>query len=232
MVRIDQGAIPSPNIWHSPHLYELENRASDPAGVIEETMRAERSWRGAQMLDIGCGTGYHLPTFAAEAATVVGVEPHGDLVTWARQRTRKLSNVLVRRGSAQRLPIPDASVDIAHARWAYFFGPGCEPGLAELARVMRRGGIAFIIDNDATRSTFGRWFARANPKYDAEQISEFFSRHGWTSLARDIRWEFETRTDFEAVVGIEFAPDQAAQICAEHPGTAVDYAINLRWKAF
>ena len=60
----------------------------------------------------------------------------------------------------------DASVDVAHARWAYFFGPGCEPGLRELARVVRRGGAAFVIDNDATRSTFGAWFRRELPRYD------------------------------------------------------------------
>ena len=43
-----------------------------------------------------------------------------------------LPGVAVRVGAAQALPLPDASVDVAAARWAYFFGPGCEPGLAEL----------------------------------------------------------------------------------------------------
>ena len=62
---------------------------------------------------------------------------------------RTLPNVEVRQGTAQRLPVPDSSIDVMHARWAYFFGPGCEPGLAELDRVMRRGGTAFVIDNDA-----------------------------------------------------------------------------------
>ena len=192
MPKITDGAIPSPNIWRFPHLYEVENRGVDPDGVIEQTMRESRGWAGATMLDIGCGTGYHLPLFAAEAATVIGVEPHGDLVTWARQRIRKVPNASVVKGAAHDLPVADASVDIAHARWAYFFGPGCEPGLAELRRVMRRGGTAFVIDNDATRSTFGRWFTRAWPDYDAKEVDQFFSRHGWTSLHRDIRWEFET----------------------------------------
>ena len=53
-----------------------------------------------------------------------------------------------------------------HARWAYFFGPGCEPGLAELDRVMRPGSRAFVIDNDPTRSTFGDWFRRGYPQVD------------------------------------------------------------------
>ena len=59
-----------------------------------------------------------------------------------------------------------------HARWASFFGPGpgCEPGLAELDRVLRRGGTAFVIDNDASRSTFGAWFRRSLPRRDQQAV--------------------------------------------------------------
>lgn len=228
MSRILAGAQASPNIWHHPHVYEVENRATDPDGVLSSTMWSLRSWRDATVLDLGCGTGYHLPLFAAEASKVVGVEPHGDLVTWARVRARRLSNVEVLRGSAQRLPVKSASVDVVHARWAYFFGPGCEAGLLELDRVVRRGGVAFVIDTDATRSTFGRWFSRALPTYDARSVDEFFSRHGWSVLRRDIRWSFDTRADLEAVVRIEFSPDHAEHILAEQQSLEIDYAINLR----
>ena len=71
--------------------------------------------------------------------------------------------ITVMRGLRRRCRCQDASVDVVHARWAYFFGPGCEPGLAELARVVRPGGVAFVVDNDVTRSTFGRWVLRAFP---------------------------------------------------------------------
>jgi len=91
------GAIPSPNIWKYPTVYEIENHAVDPEGVIEQLMRAERTRAGATVLDIGCGTGYHLPRFASEARRLVGVEPHHDLVTRAQ-------------------PLPDHGVDVAHTR--------------------------------------------------------------------------------------------------------------------
>jgi hypothetical protein len=38
----------------------------------------------------------------------------------------------------------------------------------------------------------------------------------------------ESRSDFEAVVRIEFAADQAEQIISEHVGCEVDYAIVIR----
>ena len=126
-----------------------------------------------------------------------------DLLAIARRRVRRIPQVQTLQGTAQRIPLPDSSVDVAHARWAYFFGPGCEPGLAELARVVRRGGTAFVIDNDPTRSTFGRWFRRGYPHLDPPEVVErFWSTRGWTRTPVDIRWSFADRAGFEAVVRI------------------------------
>lgn len=195
-------------------------------------MQDVASWSGRTVLDIGCGTGFHLPWFASTAAAVVGVEPHGDLAALARRRTRRLPNVTVHQGTAQSLPLPDASVDVVHARWAYFFGPGCEPGLAELDRVVRRGGTAFVIDNDPTRSTFGAWFRRGYPEVDPVAVERFWSTRGWSRTPVDMRWSFASRADLEDVVRIELAREVADEVLSTHEGTEVDYAVNLWWRHF
>ena len=189
-------------------------------------------WSGRDVLDLGCGTGFHLPRFAERAASVVGVEPHPDLVALARRRTRALPRASVVGGLAESLPLPDASVDVVHARWAYFFGPGCEPGLAELERVVRRGGTALVVDNDPTRSTFGAWFRRGYPEVDPVAVERFWSVRGWTRTPVDMGWRFSSRADLEAVVRIEFAADVADAILAGHDGVEVDYAVNLWAKTF
>jgi ubiquinone/menaquinone biosynthesis C-methylase UbiE len=135
--------------------------------------------------------------------------------------------VTVLRGSAAALPLPPASVDVVQARWAYFFGPGCEPGLAELERVVRRGGTAFVVDVDATRSTFGRWFRAAHPSVDPPAVERFWSSSGWTRTPLLVDWRFDSRADLEAVVRIELDPRTAGAALAEHEGTTVDYAVNL-----
>lgn len=224
------GVVPSPNIWRTPDVYELENRAFDPDGLVERAMRAVRPWEAATVLDVGCGTGFHLPRFAATAARVVGVEPHPPLAARARRRCAGLPGVRVLDGTAQRLPVPDASVDVVHARWAYFFGPGCEPGLRELDRVLRRGGGAFVVDNDATRSTFGTWFRRHLPEYDPGAVEAFWARRGWTREPLLTRWQFDRREDLEAVVRIELRPEVADAMLAEVDGLVVDYAVNLWWR--
>ena len=226
------GTVPSPNIWHHTDLYELENRAADPERRIEAAIRAHFDWADHDVLDLGCGTGFHLPRWADDARTVVGVEPHPDLVAIARRRTRRLGNVTVLPGTAQDVPLPDGSVDMVQARWAYFFGPGCEPGLREIDRVVRRGGAAFVVDNDATRSTFGRWFRLGYPRVDPAAVEAFWSRHGWTREPVDIVWRFGSRDELASVVRIEFDASTAARVLAEHDGLEVDYAVNVWWKRY
>lgn len=236
--RQPEGVRPSPNIWHSPQVYEIENRAFDPDDLVTAAMRSVHDWTDADVLDIGCGSGFHLPRFAAQARSVTGVEPHPPLLTAATDRIAALgpdgvrAPIRVLPGTAQQLGIPEHSIDVAHARWAYFFGPGCEPGLAELERVMRPGGTAFVIDNDVSTSTFGRWFAREWPAYDVAAVERFWRRHGWQRIGVTTRWAMATRADFEAVVRIEFTARMAEAILAEHAGCEVDYAVNVWWRRF
>jgi ubiquinone/menaquinone biosynthesis C-methylase UbiE len=211
-------------------VYETENASLDPDGVIDAAIAAVRPWDGATVLDVGCGSGFHLPRYAATAGRVVGVEPHAGLAALASRRAAGLPHVAVRVGTAQALPLPDACVDVAVARWAYFFGPGCEPGLRELARVMRRGGAVFVLDHDASRSTFGRWFRRSLPSYDARAVERFWARRGFTRRSLDVRWRFREQADLVAVVGIEFPATVVAGILAEDPGLEIDYAVNLWWR--
>lgn len=224
--------VPSPNIWRSPEIYERENRAFDPDGLVSAAMRAVRDWVGAHVLDVGCGTGYHLPLFAATAARVTGVEPHPALLRLARRRTASLERVRVLAGSAAALPVPPASVDVVHARWAYFFGPGSERGLAEVDRVARRGAAAFVLDTDATRSTFGLAFGRALPGRDPIAVRRFWARRGWHREPVETRFAFASRADLAAVLAIELPEQQVREVLAETSGSTLDCAVDLYWRRF
>jgi SAM-dependent methyltransferase len=236
----DGGVVPSPNIWYYPDVYEVENRAQDVDGAIWRVLAGECDWSGRRVADVGCGDGFHLPRFAATAASVVGVEPHGPLLRRARRRVAELDHVEVLAGSAQRLPLPDASVDVVHARTAYFFGPGCEPGLREADRVLRPGGVLLIVDLDASDEPYGRWMRADLPHYDPVAVDGFFAEAGFRCRRVATRWWFADRAAMESVLKIEFSPEVATKAIADVLGdnampdvgytVPVGYRVHVRDK--
>jgi len=231
--------IPSPNIWNDPEVYETENHAVDRGERIEAAILAHRAIRGARVLDLGCGSGFHLERWVDYGArSVIGCEPHTPLAERARARVADLprstaERIAVLEAGAEDLPLAAGSVDVMQARWAYFFGSGSEPGLAELDRVMAAGGMAFVVDNDlSVPSTFGRWFQRAYPAYDERATERFWGRQGWERETVAITWEFDRRSDLEDVVRIEFPAGAAEQILSEHDGLVVDYSVVLRTRRY
>ena len=219
----------APNQGARPDLYELENEALDPDGLVLAAMRELAPWAGRTLVDLGCGSGYWLPGYAAEAAAVIGVEPDPALVPLAAARDPRAQ---VLPGSAEHIPLGDASVDVVHARFAYFWAPHCAAGLAEVRRVLKPGGALVVVDNDHRAGEFAgllRAAAAAGQGYgdNADVTDAWWAERGATRTAVMSRWQFRTRADFEAVLHLEF-PDVAGRWLAEHPGaTGLSYGYVL-----
>ena len=224
-------AIPSPNIWNWPEIYEVENRAQDADGVLWSALGEETGgWAGLDVVDIGCGDGFHLPRFAEDAASVVGVEPHPPLVARARERCVGDPRISVHTGGAEELPLPDASADLLHARTAYFFGPGCEPGLAEAERVLRPGGTLVVVDLDFTARPYGNWLRADLPRYDPPAVDRFFAGQGFALRRVLSTWRFTERAELEEVLRIEFSKRTARTAIADVAGLTirVGYRVHTR----
>jgi SAM-dependent methyltransferase len=226
---VSSGLIPSPNIWNWPEVYEAENRAQDVDAAIWSVLREVVPWDGCDVVDVGCGDGFHLPLFTG-AASVTGVEPHAPLVARARVRVAGYPRIRVLEAGAAALPLPDASVDLVHARTAYFFGRGCEPGLAEAHRVLRPGGAIAIVDLDATVPPYGTWMCADLPRYDPAAVESFFAAHGFTLRRVSTAWRFPDRPRRDAVLRIEFGPEVAERAIATTVGLEipVGYRVHVR----
>ena len=219
---------PAPNQGGNIALYELENQALDPDGHVLAAMRARAPWAGRTLLDLGCGSGYWLGRYADEAAEVIGVEPDPRLLPLAAARDPRAR---VLRGSAEHIPLADHSVDVVHARFAYFFPPGCDAGLAEVMRVLRPGGTLIVIGNDLRAGEFAELVRAAGdalvPAGGTETDAWWAARGADRATVRS-RWRFTSRADFEAVLRMEFPLKVAGPWLAARPGAlGLSYSYAL-----
>ena len=228
-MRSRSSLIPSPNIWNWPDLFEVENRAQDPDGAIWAALHEAVPWAGRDVVDVGCGDGFHLPLFTG-ARSVTGVEPHPPLVARARERLAAHPGIRVVEAGAAALPLPTASVDLVHARTAYFFGRGGEPGLAEARRVLRPGGTVAIVDLDATVPPYGGWMRADLPRYDPAVVEAFFAGQGFSLRRIPTVWRFPDRATRDAVLRIEFGRGVAERAIATTVGLEipVGYRLHVR----
>lgn len=133
---------------------EFHQRATSFGGVADAYERARPGYpadavawltgdRPARVLDLGAGTGKLTRSLVAAGHDVVAVDPSEGML--AQLRT-VLPSVDARAGSAEALPLEDASVDVVTAGQAYhWFDPAV--ALPEIARVLRPGGRLGIVWN-------------------------------------------------------------------------------------
>lgn len=106
------------------------------SGIVIEHARARS---GAEVLEIGCGTGLVLARVAPHAARSVGVDLSAGMIRQARAR-----GLDVVRGSATALPFRDASFDVVYSFKVLAHVPEIERALEEAARVTRPGGVMLL----------------------------------------------------------------------------------------
>lgn len=97
---------------------------------------------GLRWLDVGCGNGAFTEVMAARCApsAIAGIDPSEEQLGFARTRPG-LSRGDFRKGDAMALPFADASFDVAVMPLVIFFLPDPARGVAEMARVVRPGGM-------------------------------------------------------------------------------------------
>jgi len=230
-----KGVHTAPNIQTNPETYEIENRALDPEQKLITTLQDCADWSGKLAVDLGAGTSFWVPHLAHTARHVFSIEPDPNLRILGMQRLveQRILNASILAGSAEQTMLADHSVDVVHARFAYFWGPGCEAGIKELERIITPGGSACIIDNDLEEGTFAHWLKQLPSNYqrNPDTLHAFWTSHGFTEHTVRSCWQFEQRQDLEDVVRLEFA-DAADQIIASHSGTTVDYSFKIYHRTF
>jgi ubiquinone/menaquinone biosynthesis C-methylase UbiE len=160
----------------------------------------------AEVLDLGAGTGKLTRLLAERFGRVIAIEPD--------ERMRALLEVEAVAGTAERIPLPDASADAVFVGDAFhwFDGPAA---LAEIARVLRpRGGLALL---------WNRWWETEPPLPEAavELLRQPYERSGRSAMVEAYDW----RAAFEGSV---FEPPQDDRVRGETVVSAENLVTSYR----
>jgi ubiquinone/menaquinone biosynthesis C-methylase UbiE len=182
-------------------LLGLMTQAIDPEQRISSAMQAIAPLKDRVLLDVGAGVGDRTILYARLAAHVYALEPDPEALPILRGRVKSsgASNVTVVPAGAEAIPLEDNCVDVAYATWSYFFGPGSEPGLLEVERVVRPGGDIVVVQNYGHDEVSHFWAPRES---ECEGWPPWFIDHGFSYQVVDTVWSFRTRD--EALAVLEF----------------------------
>lgn len=160
--------------------------------------------RDAAWLDLGCGTGALTQTIMTrcQPRTITAIDQSADFVAQARATT---SDAQVRLrfevADAQKIPLDDASVDVAASALVINFVPDKVAALREMKRVAKPGGLVsfYVWDYPGGGMGFMRafWNAATALEPKALELAEarrfaFCTPDGLAALAADAGWASPT----------------------------------------
>jgi SAM-dependent methyltransferase len=100
------------------------------------------------VVDIGCGEGYLTIEVARWAKRVTAVDRSSTVLARAKALAarRRAANIVFKRGELERLPLDNASVDVALLCQALHHAANPAHATAEAVRVLRPGGKLLVLD--------------------------------------------------------------------------------------
>ena len=96
--------------------------------------------------DLGCGTGMAAESLAAVVGKVIAVDREPQMLEAARHRLEGFDNVEYLQDDLTALSLADASVDAVIASLVMVYVPRPELAVAEIARILKPGGRALVVD--------------------------------------------------------------------------------------
>jgi len=131
------------------------------------------------LADLGCGTGEAAAALSPHVARVIGVDQSAAMLKAARKRTASLPNVELRQGSFEALPLESGSCDGALLLLGLSYVIEPERAAAEMARVLRKGGRAVVVDllrHD--REDFRREMGQQRPGFEPAELARLLGGAG------------------------------------------------------
>jgi ArsR family transcriptional regulator len=147
LARAADRAIPPAQVFFAGAASRWDKLREEAYGrLLNQSALAALLPSGWTVADLGCGTGALIGALAPHVAQVIGVDQSAAMLQAARRRLSGLDHVDLRKGRLEALPLDDASCDAALLVLSLSYAPDPEAVLAEMARVLKPGGRAVVLD--------------------------------------------------------------------------------------
>jgi ubiquinone/menaquinone biosynthesis C-methylase UbiE len=160
-----------------------------------------------RLLEVGCGIGVDSIQLAKRGFQVTAVDLTENALTVARQfAARRGVAVDFRLGNAEKLDFPDESFDAVYSFGVLHHTPDIERSVAEVHRVLRPGGTAYVMlyHRDSLVNLVHRAlrlpYESPNDRKDHCPVVYTFSRRGVRELFRDFS-SVEVHADYPFTYG-------------------------------
>ena len=155
-------------------------RPGYPAAVYDDIVTLAAVPAGADILEIGCGTGQATQPFAERGYRLTCVELGAELAALARNNLAAYPRVAVRVGAFETEPLPSAAYDLVISATAFHWvAPESYP---KLARVLRpSGAVALFWNEHIVAEVDGGFFGRVQTLYE-RYAPELVKRERWEGL--------------------------------------------------
>jgi ubiquinone/menaquinone biosynthesis C-methylase UbiE len=101
-----------------------------------------------RVLEIGIGSGLNLPLYSPKTVQqVIGLEPSPKLLEMAGRVERRGLSVDLVEGSAEEIPLENASVDTVVTTWTLCTIPDAASALRQMRRVLKPGGRLLFVEH-------------------------------------------------------------------------------------
>ncbi|HEY4129538.1 MAG TPA: metalloregulator ArsR/SmtB family transcription factor [Gemmatimonadaceae bacterium] len=132
--------------------------------------------------DLGCGAGHLAEALSPSVAKIIGIDESGPMLDVAKQRLVHCSNVELRVGTIESLPIDDGTLDVALLFLVAHFITDPSKVMAEVLRVLKPGGKLLIVDlMSHDRVDYVVQLGHVWQGFDGDQVKDWLVNAGFES---------------------------------------------------
>lgn len=203
----------SKHYYEENNIYEIFSIAEDYPNKIFEHLYP--NIKNKIVLDLGCGTGKFMQKFYKHTTKYYGLDQSENQLEIAKSKVNG-DNVEFICCSAEKIPLPDNSIDIIISTWV--LGTILEDdrrikAIEEMKRVVKKDGSIYLVEND-----IGGEFEAIRDRYpdvtETKEYNDWLENYGFVCNSK-----FETFFEFENI-------NQAKRVFSDIFGTEVGNKIK------